>query len=151
MRQCWRCVRWVAGCAQATEDVQQGLTQDDFDMYYETWEKFDEAATQYIPLSALSSSVHRGAASLHSTERAVGVRRHARRAAASAGAEPLQAGLAQHSHTDRRTDGRTDTGPLLYSFAQHSHLRRRPRALCRHPGRAPIPSTSCGFLFVFRW
>jgi len=57
MRQCWRCVRWVAGCAQATEDVQQGLTQDDFDMYYETWEKFDEAATQYIPLSALSEFV----------------------------------------------------------------------------------------------
>jgi len=47
----------VAGCAQATEDVQQGLTQDDFDMYYETWEKFDEAATQYIPLSALSEFV----------------------------------------------------------------------------------------------
>ena len=42
---------------QATEDVQQGLTQDDFDMYYETWEKFDEAATQYIPLSALSEFV----------------------------------------------------------------------------------------------
>jgi len=37
--------------------VQQGLTQDDFDMYYETWEKFDEAATQYIPLSALSEFV----------------------------------------------------------------------------------------------
>ena len=42
---------------QATEDVQQGLTQDDFDMYYETWEKFDEAATQYIPLSSLSEFV----------------------------------------------------------------------------------------------
>jgi len=42
---------------QATEDVQQGLTQDDFDMYYETWEKFDETATQYIPLSRLSEFV----------------------------------------------------------------------------------------------
>jgi len=42
---------------QATEDVQQGLTQDDFDMYYETWEKFDEAATQYIQLSQLSDFV----------------------------------------------------------------------------------------------
>ena len=42
---------------QATEDVQQGLTQDDFDMYYETWEKFDETATQYIPLSLLSEFV----------------------------------------------------------------------------------------------
>jgi len=27
--------------SQATEDVQQGLTQDDFDMYYEKWEQFD--------------------------------------------------------------------------------------------------------------
>jgi hypothetical protein len=43
--------------SQATEDVQQGLTQDDFDMYYETWEKFDENATQYIPLSKLSEFV----------------------------------------------------------------------------------------------
>src|SRR6218665_216889 len=43
--------------SQATEDVQQGLTQDDFDMYYETWEKFDEKATQYIPLSQLSEFV----------------------------------------------------------------------------------------------
>ena len=42
---------------QATEDVQQGLTQDDFDMYYETWEKFDEAATQYIPYDRLSEFV----------------------------------------------------------------------------------------------
>ena len=41
--------------SQATEDVQQGLTQDDFDMYYEIWEKFDEKATQYIPLSQLST------------------------------------------------------------------------------------------------
>lgn len=43
--------------SQATEDVQQGLTQEDFDMYYETWEKFDEKATQYIPLSRLSEFV----------------------------------------------------------------------------------------------
>jgi len=42
---------------QVTEDVQQGLTQDDFDMYYETWEKFDEAATQYIPLSVMPEFV----------------------------------------------------------------------------------------------
>jgi len=27
---------------QATEDVQQGLTQDDIDMYYEIWERYDE-------------------------------------------------------------------------------------------------------------
>lgn len=44
-------------CVQATEDVQQGLTQDDFDMYYEVWERFDETATQYIHLSRLSEFV----------------------------------------------------------------------------------------------
>lgn len=43
--------------SQATEDVQQGLTQDDFDMYYEIWEKFDEKATQYIPVERLSEFV----------------------------------------------------------------------------------------------
>ena len=43
--------------SQATEDVQQGLTQDDFDMYYEVWERFDEKASQYIPLSRLSEFV----------------------------------------------------------------------------------------------
>ena len=43
--------------SQATEDVQQGLTQEDFDMYYEAWEKFDEKATQYIPLEVLSEFV----------------------------------------------------------------------------------------------
>ncbi|ESO12727.1 hypothetical protein HELRODRAFT_126308, partial [Helobdella robusta] len=43
--------------SQATEDVQQGLTQDDFDMYYEVWEKFDENATQYIHLSKLCEFV----------------------------------------------------------------------------------------------
>ena len=39
--------------AQATEDVQQGLTQDDFDMYYEVWERYDEKASQYIPLAVV--------------------------------------------------------------------------------------------------
>lgn len=43
--------------SQATEDVQQGITQDDFDMYYEIWEKFDEKATEYIPLEMLSEFV----------------------------------------------------------------------------------------------
>jgi len=38
---------------QATEDVQQGLTQDDFDMYYEVWERYDEKASQYIPLAVV--------------------------------------------------------------------------------------------------
>ena len=42
---------------QATEDVQQCLTQDDFDMYYEVWERFDEKATQYIALDQLCEFV----------------------------------------------------------------------------------------------
>ena len=43
--------------SQATEDMQQGLTQDDFDMYYEIWEKFDEKATEYIFLDQLSEFI----------------------------------------------------------------------------------------------
>ncbi|XP_060573372.1 sodium channel protein type 4 subunit alpha B-like isoform X4 [Ruditapes philippinarum] len=43
--------------SQATEDVQQGLTPEDFDMYYEKWEKYDPDATQYIPLEKLSDFV----------------------------------------------------------------------------------------------
>jgi len=44
--------------SQATEDVQQGLTQDDIDIYYETWEKYDENATEYIHLNKLSEFVN---------------------------------------------------------------------------------------------
>lgn len=40
--------------SQATEDVEQGLTDDDYDMYYEIWQKFDPRGTQFIPYSALS-------------------------------------------------------------------------------------------------
>lgn len=43
--------------SQATEDVQQGLTQDDFDMFYEVWERYDEEATEYISLTRLSEFV----------------------------------------------------------------------------------------------
>jgi len=43
--------------SQATEDVQQGLTQDDFDMYYEVWERYDEKATNYIPLEKIGEFV----------------------------------------------------------------------------------------------
>lgn len=43
--------------SQATEDVQQGLTPDDFDMYYEKWEKFDPDATQFIKLDELADFV----------------------------------------------------------------------------------------------
>ena len=37
--------------------MQQGLTQDDFDMYYEVWELFDETCTQFLALSRLSEFV----------------------------------------------------------------------------------------------
>ncbi|XP_064599687.1 sodium channel protein type 4 subunit alpha B-like [Liolophura sinensis] len=43
--------------SQATEDVQQGLTPDDFDMYYEKWGKYDPNATQYIPLHHVSDFI----------------------------------------------------------------------------------------------
>ena len=33
---------------QATEDVQEGLTDDDYDMYYEIWQQFDPDGTQYL-------------------------------------------------------------------------------------------------------
>ncbi|XP_064621653.1 sodium channel protein type 4 subunit alpha B-like isoform X2 [Lineus longissimus] len=40
--------------SQATEDVQEGLTQDDFDCFYEKWEKYDPEASHYIRLDQLS-------------------------------------------------------------------------------------------------
>ncbi|XP_076464769.1 sodium channel protein para-like [Babylonia areolata] len=43
--------------SQATEDVQHGLMPEDFDMYYEKWEKYDPKATKYIPLDQLSDFV----------------------------------------------------------------------------------------------
>lgn len=39
---------------QATEDVQEGLTDDDYDMYYEIWQNFDPDGTQYIRYDQLS-------------------------------------------------------------------------------------------------
>ncbi len=44
--------------SQATEDVHEGLTDDDYDMYYEIWQKFDPKGTQFIPFSALPEFVH---------------------------------------------------------------------------------------------
>ena len=44
--------------SQATEDVQHGLMPEDFDMYYEKWEKYDPKATKYIPLDQLSDFVN---------------------------------------------------------------------------------------------
>ncbi|XP_074841617.1 sodium channel protein type 5 subunit alpha-like [Carettochelys insculpta] len=38
----------------ATEESTDPLSEDDFDMFYEVWEKFDPAATQFIEYSALS-------------------------------------------------------------------------------------------------
>ncbi|CAB3244533.1 unnamed protein product [Arctia plantaginis] len=40
--------------SQATEDVQEGLTDDDYDMYYEIWQRFDPDGTQYIRYEQLS-------------------------------------------------------------------------------------------------
>ncbi|XP_065366014.1 sodium channel protein para isoform X5 [Calliphora vicina] len=40
--------------SQATEDVQEGLTDDDYDMYYEIWQQFDPEGTQYIRHDQLS-------------------------------------------------------------------------------------------------
>jgi voltage-gated sodium channel type II alpha len=34
--------------SQATEEVQEGLTDDDYDMYYEIWAQFDPDGSQYI-------------------------------------------------------------------------------------------------------
>ncbi|XP_049622327.1 sodium channel protein type 5 subunit alpha isoform X6 [Suncus etruscus] len=38
----------------ATEESTEPLSEDDFDMFYETWEKFDPEATQFIQYGALS-------------------------------------------------------------------------------------------------
>lgn len=40
--------------SQATEDVQEGLTDDDYDMYYEIWQNFDPDGSQYIRYDQLS-------------------------------------------------------------------------------------------------
>ncbi|KAK0182739.1 hypothetical protein PV327_000841, partial [Microctonus hyperodae] len=40
--------------SQATEDVQEGLTDDDYDMYYEIWQQFDPDGAQYIRYDQLS-------------------------------------------------------------------------------------------------
>nr|XP_042894950.1 sodium channel protein para isoform X2 [Parasteatoda tepidariorum] len=40
--------------SQATEDVQEGLTADDYDMYYEIWQRFDPDGTQFIKYEYLS-------------------------------------------------------------------------------------------------
>lgn len=37
--------------------MQQGLTQDDFEMYYEVWELFDETGSHFLALSRLSEFI----------------------------------------------------------------------------------------------
>ncbi|XP_045692258.1 sodium channel protein type 4 subunit alpha isoform X2 [Phyllostomus hastatus] len=41
----------------ATEESSEPLSEDDFEMFYETWEKFDPDATQFIAYSRLSDFV----------------------------------------------------------------------------------------------
>ncbi|KFQ05065.1 Sodium channel protein type 4 subunit alpha, partial [Haliaeetus albicilla] len=41
----------------ATEESSEPLCEDDFEMFYETWEKFDPDATQFIAYSTLSDFV----------------------------------------------------------------------------------------------
>lgn len=43
--------------SQAREEVQQGLTDDDYDMYYEVWQKYDPKGTEFINYEKLSEFV----------------------------------------------------------------------------------------------
>lgn len=43
--------------SQAREEVQQGLTDDDYDMYYELWQKYDPRGTEFISYDKLSQFV----------------------------------------------------------------------------------------------
>ena len=43
--------------SQAREEVQQGLTDDDYDMYYEVWQKYDPRGTEFISYDELSKFV----------------------------------------------------------------------------------------------
>ena len=43
--------------SQAQEDVQQGLTDDDYDMYYENWQRLDPSVSQFIRYDQLSDFV----------------------------------------------------------------------------------------------
>jgi len=40
--------------SQATEEVQEGLTDDDYDMYYEIWAQYDPEGSTYIRYDQLS-------------------------------------------------------------------------------------------------
>ncbi|XP_067145292.1 sodium channel protein para-like isoform X2 [Centruroides vittatus] len=43
--------------SQATEEVQEGLTDDDYDMYYDIWQKFDPEGTQFIKYEVLTDFI----------------------------------------------------------------------------------------------
>lgn len=43
--------------SQAREEVQQGLTDDDYDMYYEVWQLYDPHGTEFIKYDHLSNFV----------------------------------------------------------------------------------------------
>ena len=40
--------------SQANEDVQEGITDEDYDLFYEIWQEFDPGGTQYMPYKSLS-------------------------------------------------------------------------------------------------
>ena len=40
--------------SQATEDVQEGITDEDYDLFYEIWQEFDPDGTQYMPYKNLT-------------------------------------------------------------------------------------------------
>lgn len=42
---------------QAREEVQQGLTDDDYDMYYEIWQRYDPHCTEFLAYEKLSDFV----------------------------------------------------------------------------------------------
>ena len=40
--------------SQATEDVQEGITDEDYDLFYEIWQEFDPDGTQYMSYKNLA-------------------------------------------------------------------------------------------------
>ena len=40
--------------SQATEDVQEGITDEDYDLFYEIWQEFDPDGTQYMAYKSLT-------------------------------------------------------------------------------------------------
>ena len=40
--------------SQATEDVEEGITDEDYDLFYEIWQEFDAEGTMYMSYENLS-------------------------------------------------------------------------------------------------